>query len=101
MQESNEINMLPLLLVVLLRKSGCLKNRRFDKSIRHLHRLLWNSALCAQGYPQKMWNVNSRAIPNLDGRILDTYLDFLDPFEDQGRVVFSVMASIPAGTDVF
>lgn len=27
-----------------------------------MHRLLWNSAFCAQGYPQKMWNVNSRAI---------------------------------------
>ena len=67
MQESNEHRRLPLLLVVLLRRSGCLKSRHFDKYTRHLHCLLWNAALCAQGYPQKMWNENSHAIPILNG----------------------------------
>ena len=59
MQESNEHGRLLLLLVVLLRRSGCLKNRHFDKYTRHLYRILWNAALCAQGYQQKMWNENS------------------------------------------
>ncbi|HRI38362.1 MAG TPA: hypothetical protein PLO50_07395, partial [Nitrospira sp.] len=59
-----------LLVVVVLRWGICLKNGHFGKYIRHLHRILWNSAFCAQGYPQKMWNENARAIPNLQGRIL-------------------------------
>lgn len=46
--------------------------------MRRLHRLLLNSDIYAQGYPQKMWNVNSHAIPDLDGMMLDNCLEFLD-----------------------
>lgn len=86
MQESNELRTLPLLVVVVLQCGICLKNGHFGKCIRHLHRLLWNSALCAQGYPQKMWNENTRASPNLEGRIFGNCLEFLDSLTAQALV---------------
>lgn len=80
MQERNELRQLPLLLVVSSRLSGCLKDRHFGKYTRHLHHLLPNFEICAQGYPQKMWNKNSRAIPNSEGRVFDNCLEFLCSF---------------------
>ena len=59
MQESKELRHEPLLLVVLSRRGGCLKNRRFDESTRHSRYLWQNTVTCSQCYPQKMWNKNS------------------------------------------
>ena len=61
MQESKELRHEPLLLVVLSRRGGCLKNRRFDESTRHSRYLLQNTVTCSQCYPQKMWNEISQA----------------------------------------
>ena len=57
MQESKELRHEPLLLVVLSRRGGCLKNRRFDESTRHSRYLWQNTVTCSQCYPQQLWTI--------------------------------------------
>ena len=76
MQESEELRLAPLFLVVPSRGGGCLKNRRCDEYVRHLYPLWQKTETCSQGYPQKVGNENSHATRIARERFRSTLLKY-------------------------